>query len=213
MPNKQHRYKEAHRDFERAGLTLAPSRYWFLESTLNQFKVEFIYPYFSYLMGNIVNVKSIFPYKTEQVLDEKFSSKLDKQGNKRSNGREVNPKETMATLLRLQVLPNDHKATLDAYLRKLGGHIEDLKDVLGSRDRLATSPYPPSAKKRFRALARFVLPATIPNILPGILSNFIIENKNATSIFILVLKLAIFQWEARGGGVGGCNYIMVQLSC
>ncbi len=58
-------------------------------------------------------------------------SYLNKQGNKRSNSRrEVNPKETMATLLRLQILPNDHKATLDAYLPKLEGHIENLKDVL-----------------------------------------------------------------------------------
>ncbi len=56
MPNKQHRYKEALGDFERAGLTLAPSRYW-LESPLNQLKVEFIYPYFSYFMGNKVNIK------------------------------------------------------------------------------------------------------------------------------------------------------------
>jgi hypothetical protein len=53
MPNKQHRYKEVLRDFERAGLTLAPSRYW-LESPLNQFKVDFIYPDFSYFMGNKV---------------------------------------------------------------------------------------------------------------------------------------------------------------
>jgi hypothetical protein len=114
-----------------------PSRYW-LESPLNQFKVEYVYPYFSYFMGNKVNVKRInkdlnlnqIPYKTEQVLDEKFSSKLDKQGNKRSNGKEVNPKDTMATLLRLQIPPNDHKATLDAYLHKLEGHTEDLKDVL-----------------------------------------------------------------------------------
>jgi hypothetical protein len=36
----------------------------------------------------------------------------------------------MATLLRLQILSNDHKVTLEAYLRKLEGHIEDLKDVL-----------------------------------------------------------------------------------
>ncbi len=28
MPNKQHRYKEVLRDFECAGLTLSPSRYW-----------------------------------------------------------------------------------------------------------------------------------------------------------------------------------------
>ena len=44
MPNKQHRYKEVLRDFERAGLTLSPSRYW-TEVPLSQFKVEFTYPY------------------------------------------------------------------------------------------------------------------------------------------------------------------------
>jgi hypothetical protein len=78
MPNKQHRYKEVLRDFERAGLTLAPSRYW-LEVPLSQFKVEFTHPYFSYFMGNKVNVKRInkdlnlnqIPYKSEQVLEEK----------------------------------------------------------------------------------------------------------------------------------------------
>jgi hypothetical protein len=56
MPNKQHRYKEVLRDFKRAGLTLAPSRYW-MEVPLNQFKVEFTYPYFSYFKGNKVNVR------------------------------------------------------------------------------------------------------------------------------------------------------------
>jgi hypothetical protein len=36
----------------------------------------------------------------------------------------------MAMLLSLQILPNDHKATLDAYLRKLEGHMEDLNDIV-----------------------------------------------------------------------------------
>jgi hypothetical protein len=58
MPNKQHRYKEVLRDFERAGLTLSPSRYW-AEVPLSQFKVEFTYPYFPYFMGNKVNVKKM----------------------------------------------------------------------------------------------------------------------------------------------------------
>jgi hypothetical protein len=98
MPNKQHSYKEVLRDFERAGLTLAPSRYW-MEVALNQFKVEFTYPYFSYFMGNKVNVKKInrdlnlnqIPYKSEQVLEVK--AYLDKQGNRRNGQREVNPKK------------------------------------------------------------------------------------------------------------------------
>ncbi len=58
MPNKQHRYKEVLRDFERAGLTLSPSRYW-TEVPLSQFKVEFTYPYFPYFMGNKINVKNM----------------------------------------------------------------------------------------------------------------------------------------------------------
>ena len=36
----------------------------------------------------------------------------------------------MAMLLSLQILPNDHKTTLDAYLRKLEGHMEDLNDIV-----------------------------------------------------------------------------------
>ncbi len=34
---------------------------------------------------------------------------------------------------------------------------------------------------------------------PGILSNFIYQKRNI-HLFFLVLKLAIFQWEARGVG-------------
>jgi hypothetical protein len=128
MPNKQHRYKEALRDFERAGLTLSPSRYWTEVPLLSQFKVEFTYPYFPYFMGNKVNVKKInrdlnlnqIPYKSEQVLDEK--SRIDKNGNTRSFGRDVNPRETMARLLSLQILPNDHKANVcGCILAQAGG--------------------------------------------------------------------------------------------
>jgi hypothetical protein len=49
------------------------------------------------------------PHRTEQVLVDRASSNPDKK--KRNYGREVNPKETMATLLKLQVLPDDRKAT------------------------------------------------------------------------------------------------------
>jgi hypothetical protein len=126
MPNKQHRYKEVLRDFERAGLR-SHRRYW-MEVPLNQFKVEFTYPYFPYFMGNKVNIKKInkdlnlhqIPYKSEQVLEER--SYINKNGEKRTNGMEVNPRETMATLLRLQILPNDlkrsrHCSTLCAHCR------------------------------------------------------------------------------------------------
>ncbi len=103
---------------------------------LSQFKVEFTNPYFPYFMGNKVNVKQMnkdlnlnqIPYKSEQVLEEK--TRVDKYGNTRSTGKDVNPTAMMAMLLSLQILPNDHKATLDAYLRKLEGHMKDLKDTL-----------------------------------------------------------------------------------
>jgi hypothetical protein len=98
MPNKQHRYKEVLRDFERAGLTLSPSRYW-TEVPLSQFKVELTCPYFPYFMVNKVNIKKINkdlnlhqnPYKSEQVLEEK--SYINKNGDKRTKGMEVNPRD------------------------------------------------------------------------------------------------------------------------
>jgi hypothetical protein len=172
IPNKQHRYKEVLRDFERAGLTLAPSRYW-MEVPLNQFKVEFTYPYFPYFMGNKVNVKKInkdlnlnqIPYKSEQVLEEK--SYIDKSGNKRTKGREVNPKETMATLLRLQILPNDHKATLDAYLRKLEGHMEDLEDILARIPFAVTHRVANAQLSRLSGLAKTIRHITAPRLTYG----------------------------------------------
>ncbi len=127
MPNKQYRYKEVLRDFERAGLTLSPSRQW-TEVPLSQFKVEFLYPYFPYVMGNKVDIKKMnkdlnlhrIPYKSEQVMEEK--TRVDRYGNTRSSGKDVNPTATMAMLLSLQVLPNDHKTTLDEFAQAGRSH-------------------------------------------------------------------------------------------
>jgi hypothetical protein len=178
MPNKQHRYKEVLRNFERAGLTLAPSRYW-MEVPLGQFKVEFTYPYFSYFKGNKVNVKKInrdlnlnqIPYKSEQVPEEK--SRVDKNGKMRVKGREVNPKETMTTLLRLQILPNDHKTTLDAYLRKLEGHIADLQDILARIPFAITHKVANAQLSRLTGLKKTIRHITAPRLTYGrVVNNF-----------------------------------------
>jgi hypothetical protein len=172
MPNKQHRYKEVLRDFERAGLTLSPSRYW-TEVPLSQFKVEFTYPYFLYFMGNKVNVRKInkdlnlnqIPYKSEQVLEEK--TRIDKNGNTRSAGRHVNPRATMVMLLSLQILPNDHKATLNAYLRKLEGHMEDLKDTLSRIPFAITHKVATAQLHRLSGLAKTIRHITAPRLTYG----------------------------------------------
>jgi hypothetical protein len=178
MPNKQHRYKEVLRDFERAGLTLAPSRYW-TEVPLSQFKVEFTYPYFPYFMGNKVNVKKInkdlnlnqIPYKSEQVLEEK--TRIDKYGQTRSMGREVNPRETMARLLALQILPNDHKATLDTYLHKLNGHIEDLNNIMSRIPFPITHKVATAQLSRLTGLAKTIRHITTPRLTYGrVVNNF-----------------------------------------
>jgi hypothetical protein len=172
MPNKQHRYKEVLDDFEHAGLTLSPSRYW-TEVPLSQFKVEFTYPYFPYFMGNKVNVKKInkdlnlnqIPYKSEQVLEEK--SRIDKNGNMRSAGRDVNPRETMSKLLSLQILPNDHKATLDAYLHKLEGHMEDLNDIVARIPFAITHKVAAAQLSRLSGLAKIKAAKAVPLLQAG----------------------------------------------
>ncbi len=178
MPNKQHRYKEVLRDFERAGLTLSLSRYW-TEVPLSQFKVEFTYPYFPYFMGNKVNVKKMnkdlnlnqIPYKSEQVMEEK--SYTGKYGNRRSVGKEVNPTATMAMLLSLQILPNDHKTTLDAYLRKLEGHVEDLKDTLSRIPFAITHKVATAQLHRLSGLAKTIRHITAPRLTYGrVVNNF-----------------------------------------
>jgi hypothetical protein len=140
---------------------------------LSQFKVEFTYPYFPYFMGNKVNVKKInrdlnlnqIPYKSEQVLDER--SRVDKNGNTRSAGRDVNPRETMAMLLSLQILPNDHKATLDAYLHKLEGHMEDLNDTLSRIPFAITHKVATAQLHRLSGLAKTIRHITAPRLTYG----------------------------------------------
>ncbi len=156
----------------RVSLSLILSRYW-TEVPLSQFKVEFTYPYFPYFMGNKVNVKKInkdlnlnqIPYKSEQVLEEK--TRIDKHSNTRSAGRDVNPRATMAMLLSLQILPNDHKATLDAYLRKLEGHMEDLKDILARIPFAITHKVATAQLHRLSGLAKTIRLITAPRLTYG----------------------------------------------
>ena len=172
MPNKQHRYKEVLRDFERAGLTLSPSRHW-TEVPLSQFKVEFLYPYFPYLMGNKVDIKRMnkdlnlhqIPYKSEQVLEER--TRVDKYGVTRSTGKDVNPAATMAMLLSLQILPDDHKSTLDAYLHKLEGHMETLKDTLSRIPFVITHKVATAQLHRLSGLSKTIRHITAPKLVYG----------------------------------------------
>ncbi len=150
--------------------------------------MEFTYPYFPYFMGNKVNVKKInkdlnlnqIPYKSEQVLEDK--ARIDRYGNTRSMGREVNPKETMARLLALQILPNDHKATLDAYLRKLNGHIEDLNNIMSRIPFVITHRVADAQISRLMGLAKTIRHITAPRLTYGrVVNNFpapIIEDPN-----------------------------------
>jgi hypothetical protein len=130
-------------------------------------------------MGNKFNVKKInrdlnlnqILYKSEQVLEEKF--RTDKNGNRRSVGREVNPKETMAMLLSLQILPNDHKATLDAYLRKLEGHMEELNDIVARIPFAITHKVAAAQLSRLSGLAKTIRHITAPRLTYGrVVNNF-----------------------------------------
>jgi hypothetical protein len=73
----------------------------------------------------------------------------------------------MATLLRLQILPNDHKATLDAYLRKLEGHIEDLKDVLARIPFAITHKVANAQLSRLTGLEKTIRHITAPRLTYG----------------------------------------------
>ncbi len=130
-------------------------------------------------MGNKVNVKKInkdlnlnqIPYKSEQVLENKTC--VDKYGNTRSKGRDVNPVETMAKLLGLQILPNDHKATLDAYLRKLEGHMEDLNDIVARIPFAITQKVAAAQLSRLSGLAKTIRHITAPRLTYGwVVNNF-----------------------------------------
>ncbi len=139
-------------------------------------------------MGNKVNIKKMnkdlnlnqIPYKSEQVLEER--TRVDKYGNTRSSGKDVNQTATMAMLLSLQILPNDHKATLDAYLHKLEGHMEDLKDTLSRIPFAITRKVATAQLHRISGLAKTIRHITAPRLIYGrVVNNFpapIIEDPN-----------------------------------
>jgi hypothetical protein len=82
-------------------------------------------------------------------------------------GREVNPVETMARLLTLQILPNDHKTTLDAYLRKLEGYIEDLNDIVSRIPFAITHKVAAAQLSRLSGLSKTIRHITAPRLTYG----------------------------------------------
>jgi hypothetical protein len=115
-------------------------------------------------MNKDLNLNQI-PYKSEQVLEEK--SYVNKYGNTRSTGKDVNPTATMAMLLSLQILPNDHKTTSDAYLRKLEGHVEDLKDTLSRIPFAITHKVATAQLHRLSGLVKTIKYITAPRLTYG----------------------------------------------
>jgi hypothetical protein len=130
MPNTTYSFEEVSKDFQLAGLPLAHCRYW-TEAPLNIYKVAHLYPFYGYLPGNKVSLTKFnrtlrlhrIPYKTELVY---YESATDAQGSTRMTAR-VNIEASMANLLRLRVISNDTKTTLDAYLLKVQESIEKLR--------------------------------------------------------------------------------------
>jgi hypothetical protein len=124
-------------------------------------------------MGNKVDIKRMnkdlnlhqIPYKSEQVMEE--TTRVDKYGNTRSTGKDVNPTATMARLLSLQILPNDHKATLDAYLHKLEGHMESLKDTLSRIPFAITHKVATAQLHRLSGLTKTIKHITAPRLVYG----------------------------------------------
>jgi hypothetical protein len=130
MPNATYSFEQVSKDFQLAGLPLAHCRYW-TEAPFNAFKVAHLYPFYGYLPGNKINLTKFnktlrlhrIPYKTELIY---YESAPDAQGVTRMTAQ-VNIEASMANLLRLRVIPNDTKATLDAYLVKVQESIEKLR--------------------------------------------------------------------------------------
>jgi hypothetical protein len=124
-------------------------------------------------MGNKVDIKRMnkdlnlhqIPYKSEQVLEER--TRVDKYGVTRSTRKDVNPIATMSMLLNLQVLPNDHKATLDEYLHKLDGHMEGLKDTLSRIPFAITHKVATAQLHRLSGLAKTIRHITAPKLVYG----------------------------------------------
>jgi hypothetical protein len=73
----------------------------------------------------------------------------------------------MAMLLSLQILPNDHKSTLDAYLHKLEGHIESLNDTLSRIPFAITHKVATAQLHRISALAKTIRHITAPRLVYG----------------------------------------------
>jgi hypothetical protein len=89
----------------------------------------------------------------------------------------------MARLLSLQILPNDHKATLDAYLHKLEGHMGDLNDIMARIPFDITQKVAAAQLSRLSGLAKTIRHITAPRLTYGrVVNNFpappIIEDPN-----------------------------------
>jgi hypothetical protein len=79
----------------------------------------------------------------------------------------------MATLLRLQILPNDRKTTLDAYLLKLERHIEDLKDHQARISFAINHMVADAQLKRLSGLEKTIRHITAPRLTYGrVVNNF-----------------------------------------
>jgi hypothetical protein len=128
MPNATYSFEDVAKDFQLSGLPLAHCRYW---TALNLYKVVHLYHFYGYLLGNKISLTKYnrtlrlhrIPYKTELVY---YESAPDAQGSNRLTAQ-VNVEASMANLLRLRVIPNDTKATLDAYLLKVQESIEKIR--------------------------------------------------------------------------------------
>jgi hypothetical protein len=130
MPNATYSFEQVSKSLHLAGLPLAHCRYW-TEAPFNAFKVAHLYPVYGYVPGNKVSLTKFnrtlrlhnIPYKTELIY---FESAPDAQGGTRMTSQ-VNIEASMANLLRLRVIRNDTKATLEAYLVKVQESIEKLR--------------------------------------------------------------------------------------
>jgi hypothetical protein len=120
-------------------------------------------------MGNKISIGKIsrdlklnqITYRMEQVLVDQVPEPKDKR--KRSHGMEVNPKETMTMLLGLQVLPDDHNATLNAYLRKLAA----FKDYQARIPFAITQTVIHTQLKRLSGLKKTIMHITAPRLTYG----------------------------------------------
>ncbi len=130
MPNATYKFEKVAKDFQLSGYPLSYCRYW-TEAPLNLYKATHLYPFFGYLPGNKISLTKYnknlnlhnVPYKTELVYHE---SAPDPQGHRRQTAQ-VNVEASIANLLRLRVIPDDTKTTLDAYLLKVQESIDKIR--------------------------------------------------------------------------------------